>query len=94
MKDHEWFRVEQVTLKHVGRNSTIESMITRAKIDHFVFPAVSGKRVIFFDQAWAVSGNGVYLSFGVVGRADEVVVYRGELQQGRLLWKASSSESP
>jgi hypothetical protein len=94
-RDLEWFQEEEKVLGRIETNERIRQMIRRARIEHFINPATSGKRVIFFDRAWATpTRDAVYLMFGIVGRSDFVVVYRGDLRDGRLLWKAPNSRSP
>lgn len=93
-EDKEWFQTEETALKRADRNELINRMIDRARLECFINPAIPHKRVIFFDRAWFAPPKDVYLMFGVVGRADVAVVYRGELRRGRLLWKASNSRSP
>lgn len=93
-KDSEWFQLEEPSLTRIEPDKIIQGMIKRARIEHFVSPAISDKRVIFFDRAWKAPPNDAYLMFGVANRADVAVVYRGGLEDGRLFWKAENTRSP
>lgn len=92
--DVSWFNSSDLALAPAEPNGAMRRMITRAQIAYFIDPAVPGTHAIFFDRAWSGPGNDIYLTFGLVGMTDEVIIYFGALNSGRLYWKASESRSP